>query len=644
MRKILLLTALVISSSILFAQMPVNKRQALQKPNKSSLYKADKVSSFSMGPVKQSNYSVKNINILGKIPFAASYNIFTALVSHSNCLTYNPEINTLMFTHRPGGSYGGNANQLTYAYTSDLGSTFNYITLDDPTCKVRYPSGVIFNPAGNTDPANAYAIAMGPSLIGANWDSYFIASSRLDSTNTDFTSYPDNAPPMPQYFPRYGFASCNDSTQHILGIFDESNHATGSYNLSYLAMNNFKYNNSAAKGGFDWNTSIVKVPLFNAPTDGIDVYSSYNTAWSEDGSVGYMWIFGVDSLDVDLATVPLVYKSTDKGTTWNALPDFDFTTNATIMAHLNDWWQGTLGYSGNPRINFVDWYSSSDGVVDANGELHIFTLVNCGFGVTKDPDSLGYIYSYEPKVIYDVHTTSTGWNAWVVDTILTEYVEADLSGWGAGNDAVGWDHRIQASRTPDGSKIFCVWTDSDTTFTAMNNLPDVLARGYDINSGFKTPVVNFTANTNYDGDNYFMYVADRIIVQGNDFTIPIVTTAIGATPDNEQIFELLTGVTFNQTDFTSGIKSFDDNNTIVYQNYPNPFKDFTNIDITLKNSAKVVVTVYNMIGQEVRKIETGTLGSGTHTIRFDKENLNSGVYFYNVSTGNNSTAGKMIIE
>ena len=548
-----------------------------------------------------------------------------------------------MFTHRAGGQYGGNGNQITFSYTSDMGSTFKHVTVDSIGQKLRYPSGVIYNPNGNTNPDNAYGLAMGPSYGGTSWDSYYYMWSKLDSTNISITINPDNAPPLPQYFPRIGFAACDDSTQHIMGYFDDGNHGTGTYNIKYLVMNNFKFNPSL-KGGFDWTTSTVQVPLFNAPTSGTDVYSGFNTAWSQDGSIGYMWIFGVDSLDPNLHTLPIVYKSTDKGANWTRLPYFDFSTNDTIMSRLNDWWQGQLGYPGTPRINFVDWYSGSDGIVDANGNLHIFTLIGCGYGITNDPDSLGYIYSYEPKVIYDVYTTSTGWDVWVVDTILTEYVPAASSGFGSGADAVGWDHRIQATRSYDGTKIFCVWTDSDTTFTTMVNIPDIIARGYDINTGYKTPSINFTVNTAYDGDNFFMYVADRVISQGNDYIIPIVTADIGATPDDPPTFELLTGVSFNETDFTSGINTYNDGIVSILQNYPNPCKDYTNLNISLQKPSNVTVYINNLMGQEVLKINVGTKNIGNHNIKINTQNLKPGLYFYTVQANNSLTSGKLIVE
>ncbi len=645
MKKILLFTVLFAFNTMLFAQLSTfDKYRATKMPYNNSYYKTDKLVLPSLGPVKTKNYLfTKDITTLSKIPFASSFNIFTAIVSNSNCLTYEPGINTIMFTHRAGGPYGGNGNQVTFSFTSDLGTSFKNITVDNSSYWLRYPSGVIFNPHSNTNPDNAYALCMGPSIGGSNWDSYYYAYSKLDSTDITFNAYPDNSGIFPQYFPRIGFASCDDSTQHIMGYFDDGAHADGAHNIKYLAMNNFKYED-AGKGGFQWTTSKVSVPLFNAPTDGIDVYSGINTAWSQDGSIGYMWIIGVDSLDPNMATVPIIFKSTDKGNSWTAMPYFDFTTNTTIMSHLNDWWQFNLGYTGTPRVNFIDWYSGSDAVVDANGDLHIFTLVGCGFGITKDPDSLGYIYVYEPKIIYDVYTTPTGWDAWVVDTILTKYVPAAQSGFGSGNDAVGWDHRIQACRTNDGTKLFCVWNDSDTTFTDMVSIPDVLARGYDINTGYKTPVINFTANTNFDGDNYFMYVADRVIVQGNDYIIPVVTADIGSTPDDPPTYELLTGITFNETDFTSGIKTYSDDNAIVYQNYPNPFKEFTNIDINLKKTANVNISVRNMMGQEVMYINAGNLTTGTHTLKIDGRNLTSGIYFYNISIGTNCITGKMIVK
>jgi hypothetical protein len=87
---------------------------------------------------------------------------------------------------------------------------------------------------------------------------------------------------------------------------------------------------------------------------------------------------------------------------------------------------------------------------------------------------------------------------------------------------------------------------------------------------------------------------------------------------------------------------------ILAQNYPNPFNPATKIEFSLAVEAKVKLTVYNILGENVVELLNETRSSGNHFVNFDAGNLNSGVYFYKVEAngvdGNNfSSVKKMIL-
>ncbi len=64
------------------------------------------------------------------------------------------------------------------------------------------------------------------------------------------------------------------------------------------------------------------------------------------------------------------------------------------------------------------------------------------------------------------------------------------------------------------------------------------------------------------------------------------------------------------------------------QNYPNPFNPSTTIQYELSRSADVLLTVYNVLGQEVGRLIDRHQTAGTHTARLDANRLSAGVYFY----------------
>lgn len=69
------------------------------------------------------------------------------------------------------------------------------------------------------------------------------------------------------------------------------------------------------------------------------------------------------------------------------------------------------------------------------------------------------------------------------------------------------------------------------------------------------------------------------------------------------------------------------------QNYPNPFNPSTIIEFSLKEQAKVTLSVFNMLGQEVAVLVNGQIPAGNHKVRFNANNLSTGIYIYQLKAG-----------
>jgi endonuclease/exonuclease/phosphatase family metal-dependent hydrolase len=90
------------------------------------------------------------------------------------------------------------------------------------------------------------------------------------------------------------------------------------------------------------------------------------------------------------------------------------------------------------------------------------------------------------------------------------------------------------------------------------------------------------------------------------------------------------------------------------QNYPNPFNPSTKIRFLISNSEFVNLKVYDVLGNEVAtlvnqelspgeyKIEFSSIAGSNSSIRFDGD-LPSGIYFYQLRTGNYSETKKMVL-
>ena len=87
---------------------------------------------------------------------------------------------------------------------------------------------------------------------------------------------------------------------------------------------------------------------------------------------------------------------------------------------------------------------------------------------------------------------------------------------------------------------------------------------------------------------------------------------------------------------------------LLGQNYPNPFNPITKIDFALPRTGRVVVTVYNMLGQEVKQLVNDKLDYGFHTVTWkglDRMGrpVASGVYFSELRAEGIRKTRKMIL-
>lgn len=87
---------------------------------------------------------------------------------------------------------------------------------------------------------------------------------------------------------------------------------------------------------------------------------------------------------------------------------------------------------------------------------------------------------------------------------------------------------------------------------------------------------------------------------------------------------------------------------LVAKNYPNPFNPVTNINFDMPKAGNVNVSIYNVKGQRVNTLFNGTQAAGNHTMVWNGTDHNgktvaSGVYFYKISTSENTIMNKMLM-
>ncbi len=79
------------------------------------------------------------------------------------------------------------------------------------------------------------------------------------------------------------------------------------------------------------------------------------------------------------------------------------------------------------------------------------------------------------------------------------------------------------------------------------------------------------------------------------------------------------------------------------QNYPNPFNPTTKITYSIADNQSVRLTVYDVVGREVAVLINETQRAGKYSVELNAANLSSGVYFYELRTGNQLFVKKMML-
>jgi photosystem II stability/assembly factor-like uncharacterized protein len=79
---------------------------------------------------------------------------------------------------------------------------------------------------------------------------------------------------------------------------------------------------------------------------------------------------------------------------------------------------------------------------------------------------------------------------------------------------------------------------------------------------------------------------------------------------------------------TSGIPE----RSTLFQNYPNPFNPTTTICYELAEKSEIRLSVYDVLGRELRVLVDGVQPAGPHRVVFDARGVSSGIYLYRLAT------------
>jgi len=579
----------------------------------------------------------------------------------------NNDLNTVTNFHRMGGTLdpGGNSGDLGYDISTDGGMTWTnmhevYVAVNNAggtyyTDAARYPNHGVYNPAGNTNPNNAYLTYFAPTLDGSNsadsWGGYGFGRAKI-GTPTDTIRHLTTSRPSEgvyQYIPE-GY--CITALGDIWVVDANQDWTTGT--VAYqgtLIVNHGVWDPTA----MDY---VYQEELFDCPTIDNSRPNLVQVEFAPDGMTGYIAVLG-DNGEVPMAAgvsyFPILWKTTDAGATWSDAisvslggPDGiggveNYLSDSDIAALF------TPPLPARDEIPFTTAFDF-DLSVDAFGNPHIAVVV----GVTGT--SYDILSAYPFTAAMDI-TSLDGGNTWIAYECGRPYTFRGLFP----DDSYSEDNRIQIARNPSGTKMFVSWIATNLPGITDNNQPDIFVRGIDVVSHLLTSrdssgyildqPINVTEFTEGMWQAFMGSMASEVLESNGVCTIPLTYLSTGAStfdPAAPVLFKYIQDFKFSEADYTTvGIK---ENTAIaadainVGQNFPNPANGNTTVAVTLKSAASVAFEVINLMGQKVYEVPSARFSAGIHTFSFDASTLANGVYFYTVTAGEEKITKKMIVK
>jgi arabinogalactan endo-1,4-beta-galactosidase len=175
--------------------------------------------------------------------------------------------------------------------------------------------------------------------------------------------------------------------------------------------------------------------------------------------------------------------------------------------------------------------------------------------------------------------------------------------------------------------------------------------------GFETQILEDYEATE---EGQFLFLRDLItLVNENDYGLGICywapdwisTNQFGSPWENQTLFdfdgELLDAISVFDNSSVE-IKSVNNFRLYNIYNYPNPFNPITNLRYDLSEDAYVRITVFDILGNIVKKFPNTNQYSGSKLIQWDARNnqgesVSAGVYIYKIQAGDLSQTKKMIL-
>lgn len=428
-------------------------------------------------------------------------------------------------------------------------------------------------------------------------------------------------------------------------------------------------------GGMIWETNKEFGNTFDRTTTNV-FFIDENTGWvtfydkgsykTTDG--GYTWVLSTNpgnekyfkNQDTGWSVYsPLgVFKSTDGGNLWTQKSNIP--SNSIFFSDFNNGW--AVGQSGS-IIKSTDggeyWTEKLSGVTEDLNDVHFFNdyqgICVGGNGkalITMDGGENWSVLNTGNSSTFNSVTFTNSTTIWISGTGGTILNSTDMGNSWTSFNGLTYNNLVSMSFINENNGWFAGW---NGTILKYENfiLPVEL-------TSFEAKVFNekvfITWQTASEVNNYGFEV-ERKTEMTDWVTIGFISGQGNSTSD--KFYTYIDNVADRGTKTMYRLKQLDLNGSFQYssivevdfmpgqfqlsQNFPNPFNPITTIKFQISVESKVILRVFNILGEQVAELLNEFKKEGIHQVDFSAQNLASGTYIYSLSVNGFTLNRKMIL-
>ena len=304
--------------------------------------------------------------------------------------------------------------------------------------------------------------------------------------------------------------------------------------------------------------------------------------------------------------------------------------SVVIISNINTFWvfntfTGILRYQGTtPFNNQTTQGISGDGsviaIVDHNGYLRTFQWNGITYNLLwqhQEPPGTYYNWMTSVDISYDGEFIACG----TLNFLSSSTFDGKVKLFNSTNSTPIWTY------TGLGDLVTAVAFSKNAKFLTAASWGDI-ANTRDDFVAFKIPgfqpVPIYSYNT--PGSLYTCSISDdgtSVITGGKGVHARIAG-------NGGELYNIF-------IDTSSGSSGVNNNNSVplsfkLYQNYPNPFNNQTRIEFDIPKSGFYKISVFDILGREVKVLVNNNYKEGNYSVLFNCENLSSGIYYYKITS------------